>query len=40
MPAMTMRDYTEMLTSLGYRMAIWAVEHLIDDPAMLAVAFC
>ncbi len=37
---MRFHELAEALTSVVYRLAIYANKHLIDDPAMLAFIFC
>ena len=37
---MTLSKVTETLTALAYRMATYASNNLIDDPALLALIFC
>lgn len=33
-------DWMQTLTLLAYRLAGYATQHLIDDPALLALIFC
>ncbi|MEO0317738.1 MAG: hypothetical protein RL404_1415 [Pseudomonadota bacterium] len=37
---MTLQKLTDALTAVIYRLAIYANNNLIDDPAMLAFVFC
>ena len=37
---MTLDQLTEQATFLAYRLGAWAVFHLIEDPAVLALVFC
>ncbi len=37
---MKMHDLADALTSVVYRLAIYANNKLIEDPAMLAFIFC
>lgn len=37
---MTIHELVDALTSAVYRLAIYANNNLIDDPAMLAFIFC
>ena len=37
---MSSSPLAETLTALAYRVAGYAVNNLLDDPAMLAIIFC
>ena len=37
---MDLNKLTDTLTALVYRLATYAVNNLIDDPALLALIFC
>lgn len=37
---MTLNELADALTSVAYRLATYANNNLIDDPAMLAFIFC
>ncbi len=37
---MKLQELTDALTAVIYRLAVYANNNLIDDPAMLAFVFC
>lgn len=37
---MPLRDLTDTLTAITYRLATYMVNSVMDDPAMLAIIFC
>ncbi len=37
---MTLHEAADAFTALAYRLAVYLNNHLIDDPAMLALVFC
>lgn len=37
---MTLQELTDGLTAVIFRLAVYANNNLIDDPAMLAFIFC
>lgn len=36
---MTLEEWTETAMALTYRLAAYMVNHMMDDPAMLAIIF-
>ncbi len=37
---MNLQEFRNALTAVIYRLAVYANDNLIDDPAMLAFVFC
>lgn len=37
---MNLNELADALAAIGYRLAIYMNNNLIDDPAMLALVFC
>lgn len=37
---MKLETWTEPVIAIAYRLAAYMVNHMMDDPAMLAIIFC